>query len=185
MFTSSRKPSRPSDSFSSRYGTTKSVKMKNTSFREKSVQAGLERSQSFKPRKEDTPLATGRYVSSHPHLQDIADMTSALTSPIITICVGPEQRLFAGHEHILSRSPYFQAACKGQFLGSQTRRIDIPDEQPEILSVVLEYLYRGDYYPRLVHNKRKDTWELEEGASAESTVYHQGNKTTLLKDTII
>lgn len=116
---------------------------------------------------------------------NITDNTSALTSPIITICVGAEQRLFAGHEHILSRSPYFQAACKGQFLESQARRIDLPDEQPEILSVVLEYLYKGDYYPRLMHNKRKDTWELEDGASAESTVYHHGTKMPLLKDTVI
>lgn len=93
--------------------------------------------------------------------------------------------MFAGHEHILCRSPYFQAACKGQFLGSETRRIDLPEEKPEILSVVLEYLYKGDYYPRLMHNKRKDTWELEDGASAESTIHYPGAKSPLLKDTVI
>jgi len=59
------------------------------------------------------------------------------------------------------------------------------------LSSVLEYLYKGDYYPRLLHNKRKDTWELEDGDGAkskgavESTVYHHVVGTTLLKDTVI
>jgi hypothetical protein len=114
-----------------------------------------------------------------------------LTSAIITICVGSEQRLFAGHEDVLCQSPFFQAACKGQFLESNAKRINLPDEQPEILSSVLEYLYKGDYYPRLMHNKRRDTWELEDGQSAngkgnvESTVYHDAIGQTLLKDTVI
>ncbi|KAL9620433.1 MAG: hypothetical protein Q9160_005018 [Pyrenula sp. 1 TL-2023] len=76
-----------------------------------------------------------------------------------------EQRLFAAHEDVLSHSPFFAACCKGRFLESHTKRIDLPEEQPEILSSVLEYLYKGDYYPRLLHNKRKDTWELEDGGA--------------------
>ena len=112
-------------------------------------------------------------------------MVSTLTSPIITLCIGPEQRLFAGHEDILCRSPFFEAACKGQFYESNTRRINLPEEAPEVLSAVLEYLYKGDYYPRLMHNKRKDTWELEDDGKAESTVYHHALKQPLLKDTAI
>jgi hypothetical protein len=64
----------------------------------------------------------------------------------------------------------------------------LPDEEPEIFSSVLEYLYKGDYYPRLMHNKRKNTWELETGeggASVESTVYHHSIDGELLKDTVI
>ena len=111
---------------------------------------------------------------------------SSLTSAIITICVGAEQRLFAGHEEILSRSPYFKAACKGQFFESNSRRINLPNEQPEILSAVLEYLYKGDYYPKLLQNKKKDTWELEdEGNGSNVTIYHHATKQTLMKDTII
>jgi hypothetical protein len=113
-------------------------------------------------------------------------VNSTLTSAIITICVGPEQRLFAGHEEILARSPYFQAACKGQFFESNSRRITLPDEQPEILSAVLEYLYKGDYYPKLLHNKRKDTWDLEdEGSSSNVTIFHPATKQTLMRDTLI
>ena len=113
--------------------------------------------------------------------------SSTLTSAIITICVGPEQRLFAGHEEILCQSPFFEAACHGQFIESNAKRINLPEEQPEILSSVLEYLYKGDYFPKLMHNKRKDTWELEDsaGKSSESTIYHNALRQTLLKDTAI
>jgi len=111
---------------------------------------------------------------------------STLTSPIITIVVGSDQRLFAGHEDVICRSPFFRAACKDQFLESNGKRVILPDEQPEILSSVLEYLYKGDYYPRLLHNKRKDTWELENtGGQIEPTLYHPETKQTLLKDTLI
>ena len=65
------------------------------------------------------------------------------------------------------------------------------DEEPEIFSSVLEYLYKGDYYPRLLHNKRRNSWELEPtGEDAgrvgvESTVYHHAVEGDLLKDTVI
>jgi hypothetical protein len=73
-------------------------------------------------------------------------------------------------------------------LEATNKRVLLPDEEPEIFSSVLEYLYKGDYYPRLMHNKRKNTWELETGdggASVESTVYHHGIDGELLKDTVI
>jgi len=69
------------------------------------------------------------------------------------------------------------------------KRISLPDEEPEIFSSVLEYLYKGDYYPRLVHNKRRNAWELESSdggaGNVESTVYHHGVDGELLKDTVI
>jgi hypothetical protein len=112
--------------------------------------------------------------------------TSTLTSAIITICVGAEQRLFAGHEEVLVRSPFFAAALKTQFFESNSRRINLPDEQPEVLSAILEYLYKGDYYPKLLHNKKKDTWELEdEGSGSNVTIYHTAAKQSLMRDTVI
>lgn len=87
---------------------------------------------------------------------------------------------------MLCLSPFFSAACRGQFLEASSKRISLPDEEPEIFSSVLEYLYKGDYYPRLVHNKRRNAWELETGeGSVESTVYHHGVDGELLKDTVI
>ncbi|KAI9810916.1 MAG: hypothetical protein M1827_005775 [Pycnora praestabilis] len=117
-----------------------------------------------------------------------------LESPPIGRWVGKEQRLFAAHEDVLSFSPFFAAACRGQFLESGTKRIDLPDELAEIFSCVLEYLYKGDYYPRLNYNKRRDSWELEDAqiqhntggrGCVESTIYHSGVGSALLKDTLI
>lgn len=42
--------------------------------------------------------------------------------------VGHEQRLFAAHEDVLSRSPFFDAALKGQFLEAGPKQVDLPDE---------------------------------------------------------
>lgn len=53
---------------------------------------------------------------------------STLTSPIITLIVGRDQRLFAAHEDVLSLSPFFSAALKGQFYESASKRVDLPDE---------------------------------------------------------
>ena len=115
-------------------------------------------------------------------------------SPIVTLCVGSEKRLFAGHEDILRASPYFATCCreKSSIIDSHgNKKIDLPDEQPEILSCVLEYLYRGDYTPRLVHNGRRDFWELEdmgldsEGQSHGATIFHQAAGAVILRDTAV
>lgn len=133
---------------------------------------------------------------------------STLTSPIITLVVGCDARLFACHEDVLSISPFFAAALKGQFYESTSKTVELLDEyvsfsytvyavlmhhprEPEIFSSVLEYLYKGDYYPRLLHDKRRNSWQLEDAQDAngrgpvESTVYHTGVGGAVLKDTVI
>ncbi|KAF2815841.1 uncharacterized protein BDZ99DRAFT_124453 [Mytilinidion resinicola] len=123
-----------------------------------------------------------------------ASPASAQTSPtvggaIITLCIGREQRLFAAHEDVLCHSPFFQSLCRDQFFQSTSKRIDLPDEEPEIFSSLLEYLYKGDYYPRLEFDKRRNSWNLEDAANgrgtAESTVYHASVNGPILKDTVI
>jgi hypothetical protein len=133
----------------------------------------------------------------------VGSTSPALTSAIITIVVGQEQRLFAAHEDVLSYSPYFAAACRDHFfISGNDRRIYLSDEEPEIFSCVLEYLYKGDYSPRLVHDKRRDTWSLENqgldttpkiggrGLSPASTaqtatVYLSGIADVILRDTAV
>jgi len=88
-------------------------------------------------------------------------------SPIITLEVGREGRLFAAHEDVLSQSSYFDACLRGQFL--EGKRMALPDEEPEVFSAVLEYLYKGDYYPRLLHDKVRNTWELEDAGVYKSS----------------
>ncbi|KAJ5121887.1 hypothetical protein N7526_008824 [Penicillium atrosanguineum] len=107
-----------------------------------------------------------------------ASTPSPSTSPIVTLRVGPEKRLFAAHEAILSASPFSQQNAKRK-------------DPPEVLSCVLEYLYKGDYYPRLQRNSQRQTWELEDGAidsegqSVGATVYHHAARTAILRDTAI
>lgn len=106
-------------------------------------------------------------------------------SPIVTLTVGREGRLFAAHEDVLCQSPFFEALCRrSPYIGSpqsgyntspdpsgvNSKRIALPDEEPEIFSAVLEYLYKGDYYPRLLHNKHRNSWELEDSTPH----HHQG-----------
>jgi len=121
-----------------------------------------------------------------------------LTSAIVTVIVGSDQRLFAAHEDVLCHSPYFAELLRSQFFESANRRIDLPTEEPEIFSCILEYLYKGDYYPRLVHDKRRQTWMLE-GAIAspdpnktgdrapavEPTFFHSGVGDVILRDTAV
>ncbi|KAJ6021753.1 hypothetical protein N7540_007257 [Penicillium herquei] len=119
---------------------------------------------------------------------------SALTSPIITMVVGQEQRLFAAHEDVLSISPYFRAALKEKVMDDDSKQLALPDEEPEVLSCVLEFLYKGDYYPRLLRGKRRDSWHLENAqdpqqtggsGSSEPTMFHSGVGDVVLRDTVV
>ncbi len=108
--------------------------------------------------------------------------------------VGREQRLFAAHEDVLCHSPYFAVALKGKFLEGGAKRVELPDEEPEIISCVLEFLYKGDYYPRLLHNKRRNTWDIEDAqqdlknggrGSNASTTYLSEASGDVLRDTAV
>jgi hypothetical protein len=121
----------------------------------------------------------------------------SLTSAIVTVVVGEESRLFAAHEDVLSHSPFFADLLRSQFFESTNRRIDLPTEEPEIFSCILEYLYKGDYYPRLVHDKRRQTWMLEgavtspdpnkgdRAVAVEPTFFHNGLGEVILRDTAV
>jgi len=89
-------------------------------------------------------------------------------------------------------------------LDVMNKRISLPDEEPEVFSAVLEYLYKGDYYPRLVHNRHRNSWELEDrmrtpqkpspnpdigggqaGTASEAAVYLSSIGAEILRDTVI
>ena len=53
---------------------------------------------------------------------------STLVSPIVTLTVGPDQRVFAAHEDILCLSPFFATNLKGQFYEGTPKKVDLPDE---------------------------------------------------------
>ncbi|KAF2396164.1 hypothetical protein EJ06DRAFT_483889 [Trichodelitschia bisporula] len=142
--------------------------------------------------REDTKQKMLERLGTVPSPQ-VESVSPNLTSAIITIVVGLDQRVFAAHEDVLSHSPFFAAACRDQFFESNARRIALPDEDPEVFSCVLEYLYKGDYYPRLLHDKRR-TWQLEgavespklgSGRGTEATLLHSGVGDVILRDTAV
>ncbi|PLB53231.1 hypothetical protein P170DRAFT_434939, partial [Aspergillus steynii IBT 23096] len=70
--------------------------------------------------------------------------------------------------------------------------IALPEEEPEILSCVLEFLYKGDYFPRLLRSRDSNTWELErahpdgsESGSSEATIYLSDTAGLVLRDTAV
>ena len=113
-----------------------------------------------------------------------------LASSIVTIAVGPEQRLFAAHENVLCQSTYFVKACEAQFFEAGNKRIDLTHEEPEVFSAVLEYLYKGDYSPNLSYDKKRASFCLARGdgetrasLQTQPTIRHHG--VDILKDTAI
>lgn len=143
-------------------------------------------------------------ISHIEHEAARAQPVNITPSPIVTLTIGREGRLFAAHEDVLSQSPFFEAACKRESLDVMNKRISLPDEEPEIFSAVLEYLYKGDYYPRLVHNRHRNSWELEDrmrtpqkpspnpdtggghaGTASEAAVYLSSIGAEILRDTVI
>ena len=101
--------------------------------------------------------------------------------------MGHSQRLFAAHEDVLSKSPFFFQACRAQFFNTSTKRIELPHEEPEVFSAVLEFLYKGDYSPKIAYDKKRSSWYLEDGGvtAPDGTVQHTQDGRVLLKDTLI
>ena len=91
---------------------------------------------------------------------------------------------------MLAKSPYFAQACRAQFFEASGKRIDLPSEDPEVFSAVLEYLYKGDYTPKLVFDKKRASWSLDDNdgtmnGQSETTVFGHGTGGPILKDTVI
>ncbi|CAG7993508.1 unnamed protein product [Penicillium olsonii] len=121
-------------------------------------------------------------------------IASPLTSPIISMIVGRDQSVFAAHEDILSASPYFRAAIKEQSQENGDKQLTLPEEEPEILSCVLEFLYKGEYFPRLLLGKHRHSASLEDAqdptqtggrGSSEATIFHPEVGDLVLRDTVI
>ncbi|GIJ87914.1 hypothetical protein Asppvi_006827 [Aspergillus pseudoviridinutans] len=108
-----------------------------------------------------------------------------LTSPIVTLIVGRDQRCFVAHEDVLSRSPFFHPVLKDQFVGDNVDKVlGLPDEEPEILSCVLEFLYKGDYTPRIVHDKSQNSFRLEGYQDSSSINSHESSAATIFLSAI-
>ncbi|KAJ5763603.1 hypothetical protein N7533_002284 [Penicillium manginii] len=184
---SKRTPQTP-DNFS-RYRAAKASTARPRRARESSSTTGSS------SRSRHAPVSERRQRLATP--PDSTTPTKKPTSPVIMLRVGPEQRLFAAHESILSASPFFAEYCGPQtpsplahlapHIHHPAKRIELPNESPEVLSAILEFLYKGDYYPRLRHNARRRTWELEDARADGNpgATFHHHRGGVILRDTAI
>lgn len=66
-------------------------------------------------------------------------------SPIVTLLVGATKVEFHAYQDTLCRLPFFRAALTGEFKESKEKIIKMPEDEPAIVSTLLEYLYTGNY----------------------------------------
>ncbi|KAF5689982.1 amino acid transport gap1 [Fusarium denticulatum] len=64
----------------------------------------------------------------------------------LTITCGKYQ--YRVHKAIICpRSNFFKAACDGKFKEAQTGKVDLPDDDPAAVRMMIEYLYHDTYVP--------------------------------------
>ncbi|KAK3946535.1 hypothetical protein QBC32DRAFT_225916, partial [Pseudoneurospora amorphoporcata] len=51
---------------------------------------------------------------------------------------------------VCTQSEFFSAACRGSF---KARKIDLPDDDPRLVHIMVHYLYHFDYDVRLQHER--------------------------------
>jgi len=72
---------------------------------------------------------------------------SRYSSPIIPVRVGPHAETFPIHKDILTKSEYFRKALDGEFREAGDQAIDLPEEDPDIFSFVVAFLYEEKFVP--------------------------------------
>jgi hypothetical protein len=55
------------------------------------------------------------------------------------------QEPFFAHESVFSKSPVFDVLCKSQFCEGVSKLIDLPEDDPNMLNLLLEFLYTGSF----------------------------------------
>lgn len=66
-------------------------------------------------------------------------------SPLVALHVGPDAVVFHAYEATLCRVPFFRAALQGQFQEATEKKITMPEEKPEVISALIEYICTGNY----------------------------------------
>jgi hypothetical protein len=68
-------------------------------------------------------------------------------SPIIPIYVGPDAATFYVHHDILTKAAWFQSALCSGFIESEQQSITLREEDPDIFSFIVAWLYEHRYRP--------------------------------------
>jgi len=72
---------------------------------------------------------------------------SDFRTELFTLLVGPQQTAFVVHQAKLYQSPVLKRMCNSGFIEAQTKTMNLPDNEPRKVSLFIEYLYRGEYWP--------------------------------------
>ncbi|RPA87493.1 hypothetical protein BJ508DRAFT_320506 [Ascobolus immersus RN42] len=105
-----------------------------------------------------------------------------LKSPIVTLLVGtpPAQSTLTAHQSLLTMSPYFARLCEDLPTKAGLYEIRLPEDELEPMGCFLQYLYTGDYFPKIIKGvSGEDT--LEEDPELEESTATDKDGTQLLK----
>lgn len=65
---------------------------------------------------------------------------------MITLVVGPSKEIFTVHKTLIcNKSPFFDAACNGGFIESVEDIIHLPEDQPAVVELLLDWVYTGEF----------------------------------------
>ncbi|KAI9824479.1 MAG: hypothetical protein M1826_007342 [Phylliscum demangeonii] len=83
--------------------------------------------------------------------------TSTYQSEIFTLVVGSKPAVFTAHHEVLIKSPFFRAACDGSWREAALRSIVLKDDDPGLITLMLDYLYAEEYEPRIVTEDKRES----------------------------
>ena len=66
-------------------------------------------------------------------------------SKTITLLVGDNESQYVVHKSLLHSSPVLAKMCDGDFRESSEGIIKLPHDEPDVISCIVDYLYRGDF----------------------------------------
>lgn len=66
-------------------------------------------------------------------------------SSTVTLLIGVDSVEFHVPQSVLCTLPFFQAALQGEFREASEQKISMPEDEPQIVSALIEFLYTGGY----------------------------------------
>lgn len=68
---------------------------------------------------------------------------SILLSEAVFLIVGPEEVVITAHRAMLCKIEFFQKCFRGTFKKSEGKQIRLPEDEPNVIIAMLEYMYFG------------------------------------------